>query len=95
MVLGMEGVYHIHALLVLQCVKLTTKLLYIHDHFEDQVKNSCTYSRKRGWLEKANMGETRTQTSRHTEVCRVAQEADAPHCEYINRKKENAIFTPM
>ena len=33
--------------------------------------------------------------SRHTIVCRAAQEAGAPHCEYINRKKENAIFTPM
>ena len=27
-------------------------------------------------------------------VCRVAQEASTPHREYINRKKENAIFTP-
>ena len=34
-------------------------------------------------------------TSRHTIVCRAAQEAGAPHREYINRKKENAIFTPM
>ena len=33
--------------------------------------------------------------SRHTIVCRAAQEAGAPHHEYINRKKENAIFTPM
>ena len=28
-------------------------------------------------------------------VCRAAQEAVAPHREYINRKKENEIFTPM
>ena len=33
--------------------------------------------------------------SRHTIMCRAAQEAGAPHREYINRKKENAIFTPM
>ena len=33
--------------------------------------------------------------SRHTVVCRVAQEAGAPHREYIYRKKEKAIFTPM
>ena len=33
--------------------------------------------------------------SRHTIVCRAAQEAGAPHLEYINRKKESAIFTPM
>ena len=33
--------------------------------------------------------------SRHTVVCRAAQEAGVPHREYINRKKENAIFTPM
>ena len=33
--------------------------------------------------------------SRHTVVCRAAQEAGAPHREYINRKKENTIFTPM
>ena len=26
---------------------------------------------------------------------RVSQEVDAPHREYINRKKENALFTPM
>ena len=39
MVLGMEGCYHINVLLVPQCVKLATKLLYIHDHFEDQVIN--------------------------------------------------------
>ena len=28
-------------------------------------------------------------------VCRVAQEAGASHHEYIYRKKENVIFTPM
>ena len=33
--------------------------------------------------------------SRHMIVCHAAQEAGVPHCEYINRKKENAIFTPM
>ena len=37
----------------------------------------------------------REMESRHTIVCRAAQEAGAPHREYINRKKENAIFTPM
>ena len=35
---------------------------------------------------------TRT-VSRHTIVCRAAQEAGAPHREYIDRKKENVIFT--
>ena len=33
--------------------------------------------------------------SRHMIVCRAAQEAGVLHREYINRKKENAIFTPM
>ena len=33
--------------------------------------------------------------SRHTVVCRMAQEAGAPHHEYINRKKENTIFKPL
>ena len=33
--------------------------------------------------------------SRYTVVCRAAQEAGAPHREYINMKKENAIFTPL
>ena len=47
------------------------------------------------------MGDERKPTivlplvSRHTIVCRAAQEAGAPHREYINRKKENAIVTPM
>ena len=27
-------------------------------------------------------------------VCRVAQEAGAPHFEYIDRKYKNVIFTP-
>ena len=31
--------------------------------------------------------------SRHMVVCRAAQEASAPHREYIDRKKENVIFT--
>ena len=31
--------------------------------------------------------------SRHTIVCRAAQEAGAPHSEYIDRKKENIIVT--
>ena len=31
--------------------------------------------------------------SRHTIVCRAAQEAGAPHRGYIDRKKENVIFT--
>ena len=34
-------------------------------------------------------------TSRHTAVCRAAQEAGAPHREYINRKNENVIFAPL
>ena len=33
--------------------------------------------------------------SRHTVVCRAAQEAGTPHREYIYRKKVNAIFTPL
>ena len=33
--------------------------------------------------------------SRYTVVCRAAQEAGAPHREYIDRKKVNAIFTPL
>ena len=33
--------------------------------------------------------------SRHTVVCHAAQEAGAPHREYIYRKKVNAIFTPL
>ena len=33
--------------------------------------------------------------SRHTVVCRAAQEAGAPHREYIDRKNENVIFTPL
>ena len=32
--------------------------------------------------------------SRHTVVCRAAQEAGTQHREYIDRKKENAIFAP-
>ena len=34
-------------------------------------------------------------SSRHTIVCRTAQEAGAPHRGYIDRKKENVIFTPL
>ena len=34
------------------------------------------------------------QISRHTVVCRAAQETGAPHREYIDRKKQNVIFTP-
>ena len=33
--------------------------------------------------------------SRHTVVCRAAQEAGVPHREYIYRKKENVIFPPL
>ena len=33
--------------------------------------------------------------SRHTVVCCAAQEAGAPHREYIDRKNENVIFTPL
>ena len=32
--------------------------------------------------------------SRHTVVCRAAQEAGVQPREYIDRKKENAIFAP-
>ena len=31
--------------------------------------------------------------TRHMVVCGAAQEVSMPHCEYIDRKKENAIFT--
>ena len=37
----------------------------------------------------------KSYTSRHTVVCRAAQEAGAPHREYIERKNENVIFTPL
>ena len=37
---------------------------------------------------------TAVQISRHTVVCRAAQEAGAQPREYIDRKKENAIFAP-
>ena len=37
---------------------------------------------------------TNSYTSRHTVVCRAAQEAGAQPREYIDRKKENAIFAP-
>ena len=33
--------------------------------------------------------------SGHTIVCRAAQEAGASHRGYIDRKKENVIFTPL
>ena len=33
--------------------------------------------------------------SRYTVVYRVAQEAVAPHCESIDRKTKNVIFTSM
>ena len=33
--------------------------------------------------------------SRYTIVCRAAQEAGTPHHGYIDRKKENVIFTPL
>ena len=36
-----------------------------------------------------------SSVSRHTVKCRAAQEAGAPHREYIYRKKENVIFTPL
>ena len=39
--------------------------------------------------------EITTVGSRHTVVCRAAQEAGAPHREYIDRKDENVIFTPL
>ena len=35
------------------------------------------------------------RVSRHTVVRRAAQEAGVPHREYIDRKKENVIFTPL
>ena len=37
---------------------------------------------------------THVYISRHTVVCRAAQEAGAQPREYIDRKKENAIFAP-
>ena len=33
------------------------------------------------------------RVSRHTTVCHAAQEAGAPHRGYIDKKKENIIFT--
>ena len=40
-------------------------------------------------------GKHYSKVSRHTVVCRAAQEAGAPHREYIDRKNENVIFTPL
>ena len=31
----------------------------------------------------------------YQDTLHAAQEAGAPHCEYIDRKKENVIFIPM
>ena len=33
--------------------------------------------------------------SKHSVMCHAAQKAGVPHCEYIYRKKENVIFTPL
>ena len=41
------------------------------------------------------VGDLYYTVSRHTVVCRAAQEAGAPHREYIDRKNENVIFTPL
>ena len=38
---------------------------------------------------------TSAKVSTHTVVCRAAQESGAPHREYIDRKNENVIFTPL
>jgi len=38
------------------------------------------------------MGFSQFTVSRHMVVCHVAQEASAPHLQYIGRKKENVIF---
>ena len=46
-------------------------------------------------LKTSSIINTLTILSRQTVVCRAAQEAGAPHREYINRKKVNAIFTPL
>ena len=42
----------------------------------------------------ALLGEVFTPISRHTVVYRAAQEAIASHCEYIDRKTKNVIFSP-
>ena len=41
-----------------------------------------------------NTSQSLYSVSRHTVVCRAAQEAGAQPREYIDRKKENAIFAP-
>ena len=43
------------------------------------------------WLASVNA----LTTSRHTILRCVAQEAGVPHRGYIDRKKENVIFTPL
>ena len=48
------------------------------------------------WLQQLKVQlQTIHSVSRHMVVCRAAQEAGAPHHEYIYRKKVNAIFTPL
>ena len=55
---------------------------------------SCLETCDQGTLiEQSLSKETLMLKSRHTIVCRAAQEAGAPHREYIDRKKGNVIFT--
>ena len=61
--------------------------LYLGDHLSDWNQICYTVARQ--------PRESTFQISRHTIVCRAAQEAGAPHREYIDRKNENVIFTPL
>ena len=47
MVLAMEGFYHIHELIVPQCVKINYYITLHSRPLEDQVINSYTYSRRK------------------------------------------------
>ena len=63
-----------------------------HNHFPTDFNAfySCTQRITRYYIQSDTL-----LLSRHTIVCRAAHEAGTPHHEYINRKKENMIFTPM
>ena len=63
----------------------------ISDHYDHVVKK---FTLQGDYLSKFGSYGSGDYQSRHTTVCRAAQETGAQPREYIDRKKENAIFAP-
>ena len=71
---------------------ILTTLMYDFISTDLQLMKMTIHSTLRHHVNQSDILNKYSVVSRPTVVCRAAKKVSAPHCEYIEKKKENSIF---